>query len=207
MEFLTTIIELWNDGWYWKTMIISAFTLIIGILTWAVFGKSYFLIEETIESEFDRLSMDHWFLSFRKNKRAQLYSQAVNKASKQYPVKFPQYTMCKTMGGFMQLSFSILFFLGIGGGIYHLLNDYDPNPVVEDGYYEEYDSYIEYENVPDDQPGVHHVDPHYVEGYYRDDGTYVEGYQRGGESGYYRSDPDGSTSNNIGGYINDMLGY
>jgi hypothetical protein len=36
---------------------------------------------------------------------------------------------------------------------------------------------------------THHVDPHYVEGYHRSDGTYVEGYWRGGDDGYYRSDP------------------
>lgn len=141
---------------------------------------------------------------FRKNKRAQLYSQAASRASNQHPEKYPHYILCKTMGGFMQLSFGILFFLGIGGGIYHWLNDGEPSPVVEDDYYYYDDEYVEYET--DDSPGIHHVEPHYVEGYYRSDGTYVEGYQRGGDSGYYRSDPDSSTSNNIGGYINSFLG-
>jgi len=46
---------------------------------------------------------------------------------------------------------------------------------------------------------VHHVEPHYVEGYYRADGTYVEGYMRDGEdgNGYLRSNPDGDPSNNL----------
>jgi hypothetical protein len=48
-------------------------------------------------------------------------------------------------------------------------------------------------------PGVHHVDPHYVEGYYRADGTYVEGYYRDGAdgNGYLRSNPDGIQGNNL----------
>ena len=35
----------------------------------------------------------------------------------------------------------------------------------------------------------HHVDPHSVESYVRDDGTVVSGYERGGEDGYFRSNP------------------
>lgn len=45
--------------------------------------------------------------------------------------------------------------------------------------------------------GIHHVDPHYVEGYNRSDGTSVDGYYRGGEDGYYRSNPDGDEGNNL----------
>jgi hypothetical protein len=44
---------------------------------------------------------------------------------------------------------------------------------------------------------VHHVDPHWVDGYERSDGTDVEGYWRGGEDGYERSNPDGDPSNNL----------
>jgi hypothetical protein len=49
------------------------------------------------------------------------------------------------------------------------------------------------------EPGVHHVEPHYVEGYYRADGTYVEGYYRDGAdgNGYDRSNPDGNPNNNL----------
>ncbi|WP_238392665.1 hypothetical protein [Paenibacillus antri] len=49
------------------------------------------------------------------------------------------------------------------------------------------------------EPGVHHVEPHYVEGYYREDGTYVEGYYRDGVDGdgYVRTNPDGDPNNNL----------
>jgi len=54
-------------------------------------------------------------------------------------------------------------------------------------------------------PGVHDVEAHWVEGYYRADGTFVEGYWRDGDGntavdqteGYIRSDPDGTTENNL----------
>lgn len=49
-----------------------------------------------------------------------------------------------------------------------------------------------------DDPGLHHVDPHYVDGYTRADGTVVNGYIRGGEEGYLRSNPDSSIFNNLG---------
>jgi hypothetical protein len=61
--------------------------------------------------------------------------------------------------------------------------------------------------------GVHHVEPHYVDGYERSDGTHVEGYYRDGDGnpettlteedggGYIRSNPDGISSNNINSNI------
>ncbi|MFJ5718140.1 hypothetical protein [Neobacillus sp. NPDC093127] len=62
----------------------------------------------------------------------------------------------------------------------------------------------------DSDPGVHHVDPHYVNGYVRSDGTEVSGYWRDGDGdpnthltaeqggGYIRTNPDGIEENNIG---------
>ena len=55
------------------------------------------------------------------------------------------------------------------------------------------------------EPGIHNVEGHWVEGYYRADGTYVEGYWRDGDgntavdqtNGYARSNPDGITENNL----------
>jgi len=55
------------------------------------------------------------------------------------------------------------------------------------------------------EPGTHHVDAHWVDGYSRADGTYVEGYWRDGDGntavdqteGYVRSNPDGTTENNL----------
>lgn len=45
---------------------------------------------------------------------------------------------------------------------------------------------------------LHHVDPHYVPGYFREDGTYVKGYFRSGDgTGYVRSNPDDTTINNL----------
>ncbi|WP_077624773.1 hypothetical protein [Sediminibacillus massiliensis] len=61
-----------------------------------------------------------------------------------------------------------------------------------------------------DVGNIHSVDPHYVDGYTRADGTYVDGYYRDGDGntdvnrtkeeggGYYRSDPDGVSGNNLG---------
>ena len=56
-----------------------------------------------------------------------------------------------------------------------------------------------------ENPGIHDVDAHWVEGYYRADGTFVEGYWRDGDGntavdqteGYIRSNPDGTTGNNL----------
>lgn len=57
---------------------------------------------------------------------------------------------------------------------------------------------------------LHHVNPHYVEGYDRADGTHVEGYWRDGDGntsvnlseeqggGYMQSNPDNQTENNLG---------
>jgi len=49
------------------------------------------------------------------------------------------------------------------------------------------------------ETNVHHVDPHYVEGYTRADDTFVEGYMRDGSdgNGYLRSNPDGIIGNNL----------
>ncbi|MBD7912787.1 MULTISPECIES: hypothetical protein [Clostridium] len=44
---------------------------------------------------------------------------------------------------------------------------------------------------------IHHVRPNDVQDYYRQDGTHVDGYHRGGDEGYYRSNPDGRTDNNL----------
>lgn len=45
---------------------------------------------------------------------------------------------------------------------------------------------------------LHHVKPHYVHGYVRDDGTVVNGYMRDGEgNGYLRSNHDDILDNNL----------
>lgn len=61
-----------------------------------------------------------------------------------------------------------------------------------------------------DAPGLHHVDAHAVEGYVRSDGAAVDGYWRDGDGntsidrttdtggGYWRSNPDGDPTNNLG---------
>lgn len=45
--------------------------------------------------------------------------------------------------------------------------------------------------------GMHHVEPHEVGPYTRADGTEVGPYHRGGEEGYYRTNPDGNPDNNL----------
>lgn len=46
---------------------------------------------------------------------------------------------------------------------------------------------------------LHHVTPHSVSGYTKDNGTVVDGYYRDGENGtgYFRTNPDDTTSNNL----------
>ncbi|MBM7702344.1 hypothetical protein [Metabacillus iocasae] len=45
---------------------------------------------------------------------------------------------------------------------------------------------------------LHHVKPHFVEGYVKSDGTVVDGYFRDGNGhGYVRSNPDGILENNL----------
>lgn len=56
---------------------------------------------------------------------------------------------------------------------------------------------------------IHFVNPHHVDGYFRNDGTYVNGYFRDGDGntaidhpaeqggGYIRSNPDGNPFNNL----------
>lgn len=60
-----------------------------------------------------------------------------------------------------------------------------------------------------DLGNTHFVNPHHVNGYFRNDGTYVEGYFRDGDGnsavdrtveaggGYIRSNPDGNPFNNL----------
>jgi hypothetical protein len=60
-----------------------------------------------------------------------------------------------------------------------------------------------------DLSNTHFVNPHHVDGYFRNDGTYVEGYYRDGDGnpaidrpveqggGYIRSNPDGNPFNNL----------
>lgn len=66
-------------------------------------------------------------------------------------------------------------------------------------------------DVPDIQESeaVHFVDPHEVDGYYREDGTFIDRYYRDGDGdttvnqskadggGYYQSNPDGDLTNNL----------
>lgn len=68
---------------------------------------------------------------------------------------------------------------------------------------------FEFEPMSINQWNSHHVTPHYVDGYLRQDGTYVEGYYRDGDGntsinrtaeqggGYARSNPDGIPWNNF----------
>lgn len=65
--------------------------------------------------------------------------------------------------------------------VFKLVSELNRNPAGD--FYTKTNYNKNYDN------NTHHVDPHYVEGYRRSDGTYVEGYWRGGDDGYYRSDP------------------
>lgn len=56
-------------------------------------------------------------------------------------------------------------------------------PVAEPGQLDQIVATVE-------NPNNHHVDPHWVNDYYREDGTHVEGYWRGGNSGWEQSNPD-----------------
>lgn len=81
-----------------------------------------------------------------------------------------------------------------------IINLYQKNKNIRTYYNENNSEHFEYNSETTnfkDSPGIHHVKPHYVNGYKRSDGTNVDGYWRGGDNGYYRSNPDGSLSNNL----------
>lgn len=80
------------------------------------------------------------------------------------------------------------------------------NNYTED-YYEPEDNYEIDDDTDVDESNTHHVDPHWVDGYTRDDGTEVEGYWRGGEDGYERSNPDDDLSNNLDSYDDSTPSY
>lgn len=66
------------------------------------------------------------------------------------------------------------------------------------------------EDAGTEMADVHFVEPHWVDGYFREDGTYVGGYWRDGDGnplttltleeggGYWRTNPDGDPGNNLG---------
>lgn len=87
-------------------------------------------------------------------------------------------------------------------------DDYDYDDYDYDDYSDDYsDNYsydTDYDEYSDDyysddynDDNIHHVDPHWVDGYTRNDGTEVDGYWRGGDDGYWQSNPDGYDYNNL----------
>ncbi|QCX34700.1 hypothetical protein FDN13_13865 [Caloramator sp. E03] len=97
------------------------------------------------------------------------------------------------------LIFSFILVYSAMYSVKFIINLYQKNNVVNT-YQEDIIEYQEDSNETkyyNDSPGIHHVRPHYVNGYERADGTYIDGYWRGGDNGYYRSNPDGDLSNNL----------
>ncbi|PID19085.1 MULTISPECIES: hypothetical protein [unclassified Sporosarcina] len=177
--------EIWYEQFYIITGIAFIVFALVTILTFIPHSK----VIEDVEREFNKNYSRHFFMWFRANKRAALYRDA-EAAVKVYNPLHIWYVVKNWSSQIASLSFTATLFLVAGSLIYEFLD----SPVNEEY---DYGDYIIEETIPSDSSEIHHVDPHWVEGYERSNGTKVEGYWRGGNSGYDRSNPDGSLDNNL----------
>lgn len=133
-------------------------------------------------------------MSFRKKKQRELFRKAEIAVS-QFNSLYPLYVLKNWSSQIAIFSFGATFWLVAGSLVYEF---FESIPVEDSTYITDYyGGDGSYETAPMDSNGIHHVEPHWVDGYERSDGTTVEGYWRGGEDGYYRSNPDGNPFNNL----------
>lgn len=191
MEWL---IELWNeDKWYQDIYIISGILFAVTFIISAILYIPHSKVAEEVEREYASSYSKHFFISFRKNKQRELYRKAEIVAKNNNPLYF-WYTLKKLSAQLALFSFGVTFWIFIGSFVYEQFDSVpETTPVEATEYYES----VPIESDPVENNGVHHVAPHWVEGYERSDGTKVKGYYRGGKDGYYRSNPDGNPHNNL----------
>lgn len=191
------------DGqWYEKSYLILFFLCLICGFLFVILLVPYNDISEKINREYKTLASGHFFISFRKQKQYELRDRAKYKVgSRDKNYVFYQIASVALFISSLGFGFGLFFF--IGSGVYENIilpsSNLDHEEVYSDDYVE--DPY--YEESYDEVPGTHHVDPHWVDGYTREDGTEVDGYWRGGDDGYERSNPDGDPSNNLDSYDYD----
>ncbi|MBM7606221.1 hypothetical protein JOC75_004269 [Metabacillus crassostreae] len=196
------IVNFWLDGqWYEKVYIISFVVCVASGLIFLCFLSPYLDITDKIEAEFKALASRHLFISFRKRKQNELFTKAINKVSSRNK-HYGLYQFGSIALFFLQFGFGIAILFLMGSTVYEkfILPSGEQQENYSEEYYdsiEDYEDYEVYDDTYTDESNIHHVDPHWVNGYTRDDGTEVEGYWRGGEDGYDRSNPDGDSSNNL----------
>lgn len=195
MEWLLTT---WSDGvWYDRVYLLAFLTSVVGFLLFLLFIRPYSHISNLIDAEYHRLSAGHFFLGLRRRKQEELYGRAKREISSRERA-YPFYVIGHVASVICGISFGIAFWFFVGSYIYEFFttsDQEDPGIIVTD-YENDWGGYDDVEPVEDSN--IHHVEPHWVDGYERSDGTKVDGYWRGGEDGYNRSNPDGDPSNNLG---------
>ena len=183
--------DLWSLGaWYDRIYLSAALLLVLSLFLYVLFFPFYLQVKRELHREYDRLASSHFFLVFRGNKRAELSTQAFRIVQGNNK-NFGFYTFAGFLSNFSLLAGTVAFCFFLGSMFYEQvlpnISDYGPsiaNPGADGDY-------------PDSGGNLHHVDPHWVDGYDRSDGTEVDGYWRGGDEGYDRSNPDGDLSNNL----------
>jgi hypothetical protein len=192
--------KLWggdNLDWFWWWMISLAVLTAIFIAIFYGLSKDYYRIINLINNDYNSAANKHFFISFRKQKRSLLYSNAERRISRKYPEKYNKFVIADYCRNFAFIFFIVSLYGSIGKGAYEYGWPWLKNEFKGTSDIEVYENLNDLEEYVEEDDGTHHVDSHYVEGYERSDGTEVDGYWRGGEDGYERSDPDDSLDNNL----------
>ncbi|NOU94586.1 hypothetical protein GC093_15355 [Paenibacillus sp. LMG 31456] len=175
---------------WWQYLIIGIVTFISGVL---IMNNKYSMeFDSLVDGEYERISRDYWFLGFRQSKQAELKSKAKHTMREQYPNLSKKIDKYQSISAIPLILGPCCFLFGIfllGSALFNSVDAGEGNGPS--------DYYIN-ETGSNPGPGIHNVDPHWVNSYQRSDGTQVNGYWRGGNDGYNRSNPDGKISNNLG---------
>jgi hypothetical protein len=193
--------QLWFESkWYERVYLFAFGSLALSVLIFLLVLVPYIQVKEKIMMEYKGLCSQHFFISFRTKKQMELYKRAELRIGSR-DRKYLFYQLGNFTLFLSSLSFGVAFWFYIGSMIYENFIDTPVTPenlpIITDNDDYEDDTYYDDEEIVTDDDNIHHVDPHWVEGYERSDGTEVDGYWRGGEDGYERSDPDGDVTNNL----------
>jgi hypothetical protein len=144
-------------------------------------------VDKMIELEYKKLANQHFFVSIRFKLKDHLKDRAQSVVFSRHPsISVIYYTRMITflfsaiISSIMLLPYALMY-LSVGFSLLFGVASMKL-PILS----------------PEPPPGLHHVAPHHVDPYVRG-GVKVDGYWRGGENGYWRTDPDGVLSNNLGG--------
>ncbi|MFN7252928.1 MAG: hypothetical protein ACK4M9_19470 [Anaerobacillus sp.] len=194
MEFINDI-GLWFHDLYtsfrmlewWVQIVFGLLIAIFGNVLWHLGPYNIGEIEEMIELDYMRLANRHFFVSVRFSLKNELKARAQSNVFGRnlyipisYYLRFISSIMSFLIASVMLLPYAMIYFMISFSLLFGYVNM--KLPVLS----------------PSPPPGVHHVTPHQVEPYVRN-GVEVRGYWRGGENGYWRTNPDGNPLNNFGG--------